>query len=343
MIDSHFYDPVKDYASHFSSFNAIAILPIYGISIKEKIELNEFTLYPRFRLNHDNLNLESTISEKLENLNKYEKADIIRENEKDILDVFGTHCLIAFPINFNHKEVTNPTLETALIKVLSEDADKVVNLIRFYSCDYNEPFKLIPNAGYCQDKYSSALIYYADEKILKVYRGLVLNLHPSHPSNLIINDSIENHVLTKAKADIGEVGNIASHALLLNSQTLMEASSTSKFLLIMQLIDFLMLPYNYKSFSKAKGNFICHIAKNKQEYHKLSKRFRELTDKNGLRTKIIHGGETIESLIDLSQIDSLFKELQGYIKINIESLIKHYEKTWDDFELIRITLKDSFK
>jgi hypothetical protein len=320
-------------------------LPIYGLTLTNKIRINHFTIYPKFRIDFEDFFVKYTlypysIEDSLDEDKYYE----IRNKKKQYLNLFSEHTLLAFPFEINYEKYINCNYEYEMnvLEHLCDYAEIILDIIRYYECNYNDKFNSLTSPGYCNDGFSTSLIFMNKLNSFRIHAGQVLNFAPTVEARITLSKvrEVENNVLTKL--DCNETGNIARNALYLNSSIINANSNNSKIVQILQLIDFLMLPYEYGSFKKIKGNFICHIAQNKKDYHTLSERFRELTDTNGLRTKILHGGKNIEEILSYTEINNLFNELHGYIKINIDAMISNYNIKFIDFQQIRDNIKNTF-
>jgi hypothetical protein len=342
MEDNHFYNPIDDY-KQLPENMALIFMPVCGLIIKDKIKINSFTLYPKFRVDFEWLNFRTLLLKDIENYDFETQQDLIREKEKDIFDTFATHTLLVFPFEIYYPNNYNYDFEMQLLIKLTNYTELVINIIRYYECGYMNNFSALSSAGYCRKQFSTILVHLVNSSVTKIHAGQILNFVPITEATLSMQyvTHIENHNLTRN--DVNEVGNVAKQALQINSSIINSNSNNGKFLLLMQLIDFLMLPYEYGNFKKIKGNLICHIVNSKSEYHKLSERFIQLTDEQGLRTKIIHGGYNIDDLLTTEEIIALFKELHYYIAVNIDFMIKHYNKSWFEFEQIRKELKEKYQ
>ena len=60
----------------------------------------------------------------------------------------------------------------------------------------------------------------------------------------------------------------------------------------------------------------------------------------GYRTRVVHMGETIESLVPSRQaLRELFLELDGYIRPVMDHMIEHSELSLEDYLKVRDTLR----
>jgi len=213
---------------------------------------------------------------------------------------------------------------------------------------------MLSNAGLWDEKYSTALIYFTQQRIghIQAREVEVKTFIKGLGIDLTKNDLIEINPLLNF--DLNETGNIAKHALRLNSTILETDDLTLKFILIMTLFEYLAYPYNFEKFIMVKKKIGLHVATNNSNYLKLMTRFEELTAglktnnnsgerKMGLRTSIIHLGKRIEDLIPLSEDQNeLFKELQNYTRLVINDLISFSGLSWNGFEKEREKMKHKF-
>jgi hypothetical protein len=107
----------------------------------------------------------------------------------------------------------------------------------------------------------------------------------------------------------------------------------------MSLIEFLAFPDEYKKFSDVSKIISRYVAKNAKEYQDLLERFNDLTGRKdpetneiiGLRTRIVHLGDKIETILPDDALKMLFLELQIYIKAVIDHMIQYSDLSWDEY------------
>lgn len=89
-----------------------------------------------------------------------------------------------------------------------------------------------------------------------------------------------------------------------------------------------------------------YVSSDQTAYDKVLERFKELTGKKdpttgvetGLRTRVVHIGDRIESLIPCPKARrELFAELDGYIRPVIDHMIQHSELGFDEYSQLRKT------
>jgi hypothetical protein len=97
-------------------------------------------------------------------------------------------------------------------------------------------------------------------------------------------------------------------------------------------------------FKEVKKIIARHVAKQRQDYDALLRRFEELGNGNkttrGYRERIVHHGDRIETIVpDNQERQKLFQEIQGYIRTVILAIVQHSDKSWSDFQDYQDRLK----
>ena len=284
--------------------------------------------------------------------------DVVTEATKVDFEVFTRLPVIVFTSKLNAQEYIHEkhnSYDVKLIRTFSKEANLFFDIIRYYFCEYNKPEFLPAQPGLWGDQFSTALIYFPGSKCGFIQAGQAeiktivasLGMHIDNP-NLV-----QQHNLLKA--DIGETGYICQHAMRLNTMILETDDATLKFTQIITLYEFLAYPNEYKRFTDVKKIISRHVANDQNEYKKILDRFEILTSgikekdtngnsfikEGGYREKIVHWGKRLEDVIPESEnIDSLFNELQSYVKAVIDDMIKNYNLSWDAFLIFRESLKN---
>jgi hypothetical protein len=105
------------------------------------------------------------------------------------------------------------------------------------------------------------------------------------------------------------------------------------------LLEFLADPNDYRRFKDVAKIIARYVARTDTEYTRLLDRFFELTGKKdadtgqiiGYRTKVVHMGERIETLVpDPRARSELFLELDAYIRPVIDHMIEHSEMRFEE-------------
>lgn len=348
VIREYTVDEEFDYQKDILDYQLV-IMPISRLRCENIIHAGRYSIYPidEFPLNKINLR-------KSQNALR----NHITEHTEVSLETFKTYPIIVFTtksIDYNSYNLMDATQDEDLIKKLSHETDLIMDLVKFYHGEYFHPEFMVANTGLWNEKYSTALIYFPKENIahIQAREVEVKTFIISLGIDLTQNDFIEvNPMLI---FDLNETGNIARHALRLNSNILSTDDLTMKFSLIMTLFEYMAYPYDYEKFQKVKGKIGLHATSNKTDYHNLMQRFEELTAglkkddgtkerELGLRTSIIHLGKTIEELLPLKEDQkNLFNELQSYTKSVIDDMISYSHLTWQEFEMEREKLKTNLK
>lgn len=304
------------------------IVPVSRLFIKQKIVLKDVFIYPPDSLNIDEL-FKYDFS--------FDEDQIFLRKEIVTCTLFVFYVdpdVIKCEFNLMSKYYDYDILNVATSKV-----EPILDVFRYYFCNYNSPYSLPSKAGQIKDGRCTALIkgmvlvnkIAIDERYISTFRlGSGLNIGES---SLIVNCNI-------FKDNVGEVGVILKHALTLNSSILQQDNLTSKFSQIMTLFEYLSCPYEFQKFQDLKKYLAVHIATDNSHYQKLLDRFKYLTKgevKNiGYRTDIVHNGKRIEDIVsDKKELLNLFGELQFYICSVIEEMLLLYDKDWLSIDEIR--------
>lgn len=207
------------------------IVPVSRLFIKEKIVLNDVSIYPPDSLNIDELF-------------KYDFS--FDEDQVSLRKEIVTCALFVFYIDpdvikceFN---LMSKYHDYSILNIATSKVEPILDVFRYYFCNYNSPHSLPSKAGQIKDGRCTALIkgmvlvnkIAIDDRYTNTFRlGHGLNVSES---SLIINCNI-------FKDDVGEIGVVLKHALTLNSYILQQDGFTSKFSQIMTLFEYLGYPY----------------------------------------------------------------------------------------------------
>ena len=344
VIKEYSVDEEFDYQKDILDYQ-IVIMPISRLRCENIIHAGKYSIYPNDEFTFNKINIK-------------ESKNPLRNHVTDLTQVsvhtFRSYPIIIFTtksIDYDSYNSMDQTQDEGLIKKLSRETDLIMDLVKFYHGEYFHPEYMVANTGLWDEKYSTAMIYFPKQDIahIQAREVEVKTFIKSLGIELTHNDFIEINPMLNF--EINETGNIAKHALRLNSTILETDDLTMKFSLIMTLFEYMAYPYEYERFQKVKSKIGLHAASNKTNYHKLMQRFEELTaglKKNdgtkdrimGLRTSIIHLGKRIEDLIPLKENQQkLFEELQSYTKSVIDDMISFSHLTWEEFEQEREKLK----
>lgn len=250
------------------------------------------------------------------------------------------HGLLVFPATFDAELIAGAThaVHLELIRRLSEEVDKVcLDFVRYYTCSLSRHETIPARAGQTQTDPAMSICFVHDPCSGKsrIYGGAAFSFAftggigiwlsqpewPSFPGN-------------------GEVGKIVYHALRLYAAMLESSSDTSRFVQAMSLLEFLAFPHDYTKMMEVKKVIARYVADDPDSYQHVLDRFRELTghkdpttgEEIGLRTRVIHIGDRIESLIpDPRKRRDLFDELDRYIRAVLDHMIEHSDMDFPEY------------
>ncbi|MDA8120173.1 MAG: hypothetical protein M0Z36_08445 [Thermaerobacter sp.] len=240
----------------------------------------------------------------------------------------------------------NHNADISLLMLLTSLVERALDLIRFYYCRLDLPDTLPGPVGswnnsgehigallYSPLEHESYLIAGAAIESAVIARGLGLELDTIPPQDI-------------PSSEDGDVARILLQGLSLYSDALYSYNSTTKFIRVMTLLEYLASPWKYQKWQKAKSNIACHCANEKTHYHELCERFRFLTsggknaEENGLRTRIVHMGKFLPEIIEQSgERKKLFKELQWYCSKVLGDMIENKHYSQEQYERYRDTRK----
>lgn len=323
------------------------LMPISRLLLESKFDIDGYQFLPAGTVDVDALNIADLPSlDDLtdENGARTAKADELRRLctslvGEDLKDVFDSNAAVWFTTTKatarkNHKE------DIDLIAVLSQDAERAVDQVRFDYCRFDLPDTLPGTVGTWMgsETFCLAILYDPDTKSSELIAGEAL-LHSvvSKGLGLELSDCQCGGVESLPTRADGEVGGIAQHGLRLTSDVMNSNTNTSKYLRAMTLLEFLASPFEFQTFKKTKKDIAIHVAKTHEEYLSLLERFRRLSDLKdessdtqlGYRTLMVHNGKFMEEIIPNSrERASIFLELQRYSGMVIDDLIERKHQPW---------------
>ncbi|QCR33573.1 hypothetical protein [Lysinibacillus sp. SGAir0095] len=319
------YSIKKDYNGE----NSLVIIPVGKFNISNKYQIGDLTIYPINTVNTEEL-FEA-------------KVDL---DFAEVKEDFFNSAFIVFPIIVQKENpFGNFTLEqkNQLLNSSFSQAEEVLNIFKYIYCNLDKSSILTQKAGYINNIYSGALIYYphlgmSDFLIDKykvntefIGKGLIVELKE-------IKDILDKHSVILDE-DCGEVGNITKHALQLYVNIVEASSYTNKYVQALSLIEYLTNPFEFEKMQKLKGHIIAFSVDNKKSYHELSERFKYLSalkDEQGIeigiRTNLVHNGKLLEQVLDKPyEPEFMIKELQYYICNYLEACFENYKMSWEKF------------
>lgn len=320
----------------------IIILPLTRLKIDKAIYSKEICVFPAGEFQIDEINFK--IPEKFEADKIKDKGgsndlrDLITSITQIDKEVYLHNPVVVFRDsitidkykNLSHKE------DVELIKKYSEKAEDVLDLIRFFECNYITPEILPARAGLWDDRYSTSLIYFPVFKIGFVQsreveiKTLIKGIGAEFTNVELINSL---PIFIYSNNELGEVGRICKYALKLNTLITESDNQSNKFIQVMTLFEYLGNPIEYEAFQKIKGKIITYIAKDKTDYNKLSLDF--INYSKNLRTEIIHNGKRIEELLTTIEIQNLFIFFHQTIYTLLYDFMMNYDLDWIDYETKR--------
>lgn len=343
---------IDEFGSELVEGKFLAILPISRFIIEEEFRIGRFTFYPSGTV--DINGLRTVRNKSIDDFN----SDIVELQGQDLrevstaitgvdIEVYKTNTLVAFTTELTWDDflLADHSYDLKLIRKLSQEVNKVMDLVRFYFCRADLVDTLPGHVGTWEGSsgFSTAMLYTIEDHesyiiagsvvTHAVIKGLGLELDAYQTSNLSeeYSEFIESNT---------EVSSIAKLALSMNTDFLESNSSTTKFVKAMTLLEYLAYPDSFEKFQEVRKQIGIHRASNYNHYLALKERFIELTGKQdadkkhiGYRTRIVHLGHDLEDILDNdeSKLKLLMLELQGYIGIVIEHMIQNHAMTWDEF------------
>lgn len=262
------------------------------------------------------------------------------------LDNLSKHGLLIFPVALAPALIARADhdFHLELIRRLSEEVDKVcLNFVRYYTCTLDKPHSIPARAGQTDTDpaMSMCLVYDPEQKTSRIYGGAAFPFAFIGTGIWLKQPEWPNF------PGDGEVGHIVQHALSIYAINLEARSDTLRFVQSLSMLEFLAYPTEYKAFEEVKKVIARYIATDQSSYNRILERFFELTGKKdpetraiiGLRTRVVHIGDRIESLIpDPAQRRLLFAELDGYIRAVMDHMIQHSDIDFKEYVQIRKTL-----
>lgn len=262
------------------------------------------------------------------------------------LDNLHQHGLLVFPASLDPELIgkADHDVHLDLIRRLSEEVDKVcLNFVRYNTCRLDRPQSIPARAGQTESdsEMSICLVYNPQNGRSRIYGGAAFSFAFTGSIGIWLSQPEWQTFPGK-----GEVGNIVYQALRLYATMLEASSDTSRFVQAISLLEFLAYPTDFAYMEDVKKVVARYVATNQTAYDYVLERFYELTGKRdkstkayiGLRTRVIHVGDRIESLIPCPQARSkLFAELDGYIRPMIDHMCLHSEISFEEYLEIRKT------
>ncbi len=252
------------------------------------------------------------------------------------------HPTVAFAARFDWDAVLNSShrAHMSFLRRLSRYVDEqCLDFVRYRYCRLDRADFLPGRAGQLSSNPMMAglVLYNAARQTGRVFggsafthlivRGLGLDIEASYHSAPLQN---------------GEVGYIARRALSLYKAALEAEDDSVKYMQVVALMDFLAEPAKYVGSADIAKAIIRYSAETSEDYLRLKERFAQLYGKQvegryvGIRTRIVHLGENLESIIpDESDRTTLFREISQYVGKVIDHMIDHSALDWDAYLEVR--------
>lgn len=346
---------LTDYSSALAEGRYLAVMPISRLTVERKCSIGRFTLYPAGEVDVSELR-----PVPLSPMEYYANREIQGQDLREAATVatgvstaaYNDNPLIVWDIDLNWEDflLWDHNADLALLSTLSQDAEGVMDLVRFYFCRIDLPDTLPGPVGTweSQGPFSTALLYTTEDNESYIIAGSVISHMVVKGIGLQLDDcQLDTLEEVPFPLTNGEVGAIAAHALTLLSGVLDSNTATTKFSRALSLLEFLAYPNEYQKFQEVKKQISRHVAKSRTEYDSLLERFKQLTSLNdsvtrqqlGYRTRIVHMGQRLEDVVPLSEHWRLFLELNRYIGVVIQHMIDRHDLTWAEFLEFREELK----
>lgn len=330
------------YKGYTSNDCHIAVLPISRLATDKTLLLPYgVTIYPEGRLNLSDLQLKNEELEELEELTGV------------TLEVLNSHPLVVLPIKLIWSSICDCGHDEGLelIRSISERLDRVCfDLLRYIHCRlrYMADMKLPSSSGQISSNLmmSTALLINGNNNEAHFIAGAAFTHRITKGLGLFLTQP-EWEVFPKNS----EVGMLVMRAFSLYTQMLQTQSPTSKFIQGLSLLEFLAFPHEYKPFKKVKTVISEYATKSTEERKGILDFFEKLTGKKdlktgeeiGLRTRIIHIGGCLEDLVEsVAERETLFNDLDYYIRCMINHMRKHSGLSFEEYNIIKEKLKVNF-
>jgi hypothetical protein len=332
---------LREFGSNLGPDTHLVVMPVYRLMLSEPIEFQSRSiLYPHrvARLNDLNLVLPDDVSNSLSVFQS--KATFVDK------ETFLETPTVAFTYGFDWDALWHGTQKSHMeyLRLFSQVADtKCLNWIRYRLCEVGIPDALPSRAGQIKrnSMMSAALVFNAFRREGGIIAGDAFSSVITKGLGLPIDE--EDLPYNDFPAQDGEVGNIALYALDLYSTMLQAEYPTAQFTQLMALLEFLADPIDYTKAEQVGKIIGRYVAKNALEYEKFKARYHELSGKRdsatrehtGYRTRIVHMGARLESILPAGPRNALLKELDGYVRTVIDHMVERSSWTFDSYKEAR--------
>jgi hypothetical protein len=332
---------LRDFASSLGPDRHLVVMPVYRLMLAEPIRFQSHSiLYPHgvAKLSDLKLILSDAVSKSL--------AAYQSEVTFVVPETLAKTPTVAFTYSFDWDELWHGShkLQMEFVRFFSQVADlKCLNWVRYRLCEIGIPDTLPSRAGQIKTNpmMSAALVFNAFRSEGGIIAGDAFTSVFTKGLGLPVD---ENELPYDGFPDQGgEVGNIALYALDLYSTVLQAEYPTAQFTQLMALLEFLADPTDYTK-SEEVGKIIGrYVAKDAVEYEKFKARYFELSGKKdtttgeytGYRTRIVHMGQKLESILPFGPRNDLLRELDSYVRTVIDHMLERSSWTFDSYKQAR--------
>lgn len=328
---------LREFASTLGPDSHLVVMPIYRLMLSEPIRFQSHSiLYPHHvaKLNELNLVLSDEVSKSLAAF----------QSKSTFIDTqtFTKTPTIAFTCSFDWDDLWHSShkFRMEFVRFCSQVADlKCLNWVRYRLCEIGVPDTLPSRAGQIKQNsmMSAALLFNAFRREGGIIAGDAFASVFTKGLGLPVDE--DELPYNKFPDQEGEVGNIALYALDLYSTMLQAEYPTAQFTQLMALLEFLADPTDYTKSDEVGKIIGRYVAKNMVEYEKFKARYYELSGKKdtstgeytGYRTRIVHMGARLESILPFGPRNELLRELDGYVRTVIDHMIERSSWTFDSY------------
>lgn len=325
------FSVIEDFIAPLRSGDNLCLMPVPRLELVDRIDrIDDRHIYPAESVNLDELNVvewpdtafESAVTRGAGELAWFQSAATCVSRSD-----FANSTLIGFTQDTDWDSLLSGdhNQHRDLIRELGWRAERCLDIVRYQFCRLDLPETLPGRAGnVAGTKFSAALLYRLHDHEAHVIGGEVL----SHTvtAGLGLEIGVPPNTIEIAA---GEVGSIARQALAMLSEAMEANSDTAKFIRCISLFEFLACPSEYLGMKKAKKEIAAHVATSEAGYQHVLDDFEQLTNKVGIRARLVHMGMRFEQVVGArSERDAIFRRLQGYASKVIGDLIGMAAAPW---------------
>ncbi|MGC1274307.1 MAG: hypothetical protein WBC44_11420 [Planctomycetaceae bacterium] len=325
---------LADFADGFGSGERLIVMPLSRLQVEQPHKIDGCVLYPPNGFDVGELRPVPNATLNRDCAVDHLEGQRLREVQTTLTgfgpEVFAHNPAIAFRFGLEWNEFLDADhrFDRLLLQRLNRHVEPILDMIRFDFCRFDLPDTLPGRAGSWvgSGPHWGAILFAPEDHESYLIAGPVVTV------SIVQGLGVELDRAPRLPPGNGEIGSIARHVLALFRDVLEAGSDTHRFIRAMTLMEFLAAPDSYSGMTEATKEIACHVASNPQEYAQILERFKNLTDKSGLRTSIVHRGQYLEDIIPAeAERRLLFRELQGYASAVITDMLDRPQDTWKDF------------